>query len=109
MGSPHAASWLSGVPSPGLNLHLESAEFQTAIKWWLGIDLFRGEKCPFCHTLSLDPLGHHALTCRYNGDVVSRHNRVWDVFFFSLVGKLVLVAKWKLEVVWDVMPDVKAS
>ena len=83
VASPHAASWLSVVPSPGLNLHLESAEFQTAINWWLGIDLFSGEKCPCCLTLSLDPLGHHALTCRYNGDVVSRHNRVRDSFFES--------------------------
>ena len=71
------------MPSPGLNLHLESAEFQTAIKWWLGIDLFSGEKCPCCLTLSLDPLGHHALTCRHNGAVVSRRNRVWGVFFES--------------------------
>ena len=69
------------------NLHLESAEFQTAIKWWLGIDLFSGKKCPCCLTLSLDPLGHHALTCRHNGDVVSRHNRVRDVYL-SLVGRL---------------------
>eukprot|EP00731_Ephydatia_muelleri_P004035 Em0002g211a len=30
-----------------------------------------------------DPLDHHALTCRHNGDVVSRHNRVRDVFFES--------------------------
>ena len=27
------------------------------------------------------------------------------MFFFSLVGRLVLVAKWKMEVVWDMMPD----
>ena len=98
VASPHAALWLSAVSSPGLNLHLESAEFQTAIKWWLGLDLFSGEKCLCCLTLSLDPLGHHALTCQYNGDVVSRHNRVRDVFF-SLVGRLVLSAKWRLEVV----------
>ena len=81
VASPHAASWLFVVPSPGLNLHLESAEFQTAMKWWLGIDQFSGEKCPCCHTLSLDPLGHDALTCRYNGDAVSRHNRLQDAFF----------------------------
>ena len=31
-----AASWLSVIPSPGYNLHLDKAEFQTAIKWWLG-------------------------------------------------------------------------
>ena len=26
-----AASWLSVIPSPGLNLHLDKAEFQTAL------------------------------------------------------------------------------
>ena len=29
---------------------------------------------------SLDPLGHHALTCKHGGDVVIRHNRFRDVF-----------------------------
>ena len=47
---------------------------------------------PHCLTLSLDLFGHHALTCRYNGDVVSIHNRLRDALF-NLVGKLVLVAK----------------
>ena len=68
-----AASWLSVIPSPGLNLHLDTAEFQTALKWWLGINMFGGSRCPSCSTQSLDPLGHHTLTCRYNGDVVARH------------------------------------
>ena len=78
-----AASWLSVIPSPGLNLHLDTAEFQTALKWWLGIDMFGGSRCPSCSTQSLDPLGHHALTCRYNGDVVSRHNQLRNTFFES--------------------------
>ena len=76
-----AASWLSVIPSPGLNLHLDTAEFQTALKWWLGIDMFGGSMCPSCSTQSLDPLGHHTLTCRYNGDVVSRHNQLRNTFF----------------------------
>ena len=78
-----AASWLSVIPSPGLNLHLDTAEFQTALKWWLGIDMFGGSRCPSCSTQSLDPLGHYALTCRYNGDVVSRHNQLRNTFFES--------------------------
>ena len=53
-----AASWLSVIPSPGLNLHLDTAEFQTALKWWLGIDMFGGSRCSSCSTQSLDPLGH---------------------------------------------------
>ena len=78
-----AASWLSVIPSPGLNLHLDKAEFQSALKWWLGIDMFGGSRCPSCSTPSLDPLGHHALTCRYYRDVVSRHNQLRNTFFES--------------------------
>ena len=38
---------------------------------------------PIFPTHSLDPLGHHALTCKYNGDVVSRQNRLRDALFES--------------------------
>eukprot|EP00731_Ephydatia_muelleri_P005419 Em0002g1595a len=62
-----------------LNLHLEPAEFQAAIQWWLGIGVAHGSMCPHCPH-SLDPLGHHALTCKHGGDVVNRHNRLRDVF-----------------------------
>ena len=72
-----AASWLSVIPSPGLNLHHDTAEFQTTLKWWLGIDMFGDSRCPSHSTQSLDPLGHHALTCRYNGAVVTRHNQLF--------------------------------
>ena len=27
----------------------------------------------------IDHLGHHAVTCKYGGDVVSRHNRIRDI------------------------------
>ena len=33
-----------------------------------------------CPDVALDPLGHHAATCRRGGDVVIRHNRLRDVF-----------------------------
>ena len=36
--------------------------------------------CPFCQDVALDPLGHHAVTCRHGGDVVIRHNHLRDVF-----------------------------
>ena len=61
-----AASWLSVIPSPCLNLHLDKAEFQTAIKWWLSIDVFGGSMCPSCTIQLLDPLDHHALTCSFH-------------------------------------------
>ena len=84
--SPHASAWLQVVPAPGLNLHLDPSEFQAGIKWWLGTDSSQsqGANCPFCSSqYCLDPLGHHALTCKYRGDVVSRHNRLRDVFLES--------------------------
>ena len=30
--------------------------------------------------MALDPLGQHSVTCRRGGDVVTRHNHLWDVF-----------------------------
>ena len=77
--APHSASWLSVVPSAALGLHLEPNEFLVALKWWLGHDLSRGSLCPLCPDTALDPLGHHAVTCRRGGDVVMRHNRLLDV------------------------------
>ena len=34
--------------------------------------------CPFCLDTALDPLGHHAVTCRHGRDVVIRHNHLRD-------------------------------
>ncbi|KAL5515136.1 hypothetical protein EMCRGX_G000261 [Ephydatia muelleri] len=72
----------SETPIPigrSLNLHLEPNEFQVAIKWWLGMDVSFGSCCPYCPNHRLDPLGHHALTCKHGGDVVLRHNSLRDV------------------------------
>ena len=79
VSSCQAASWLSVIPSVGLNLPLEPDEFQTALKWWQGIDTSLGSCCPHCPDHQLDPLGHHAVTCKGGGDVVLHHNSLWDV------------------------------
>ena len=60
-------------------MHLESAEFQMAIRWWLGLKTSDASPCPFCPDLVLDPLGHHATSCRHGGDVVIRHNHLRDI------------------------------
>eukprot|EP00731_Ephydatia_muelleri_P024115 Em0016g386a len=39
-----------------------------------------GSLCPLCPDTALDPLGHHAATCRHGSDVVARHNRLRDIF-----------------------------
>ena len=80
VSSCHASSWLAVIPSQGLNLHLEPDEFQVALKWWLGMDTSSQLRCPYCPDHQLDPLGHHALTCKGGGDVVLRHNSLRDVF-----------------------------
>ena len=44
------------------------------------IDTSGGSLCPHCPDIALDPLGHHAASCRHGGDVVARHNHVRDIF-----------------------------
>ena len=61
-----------------LGHHLHPAECQTAIKWWLGLNTSGGSLCPFCSGIALDPLGHHAISCRHGGFVVLRHNHLRD-------------------------------
>eukprot|EP00731_Ephydatia_muelleri_P000102 Em0001g102a len=77
--SPHASSWLMVIPSEGQGLHLDPPVFQTALKWWLGLDTAEGSVCALCPDKMLDPLGHHATTCKRGGDVIFRHNRLRDI------------------------------
>ena len=75
--SPHAAAWISVIPSIGQGLHLLPNEFQVAVQWWLGINPSSSQDgtqlvCPFCPSKSLDTLGHHCVTCRCGGDVMTR-------------------------------------
>ncbi|KAL5505861.1 hypothetical protein EMCRGX_G007398 [Ephydatia muelleri] len=77
--SPHASSWLTVTPSEGQGLHLDPPVFQTALKWWLGLDTAEGSICALCPDKMLDPLGHHATTCKRGGDVVFRHNKLRDI------------------------------
>ena len=77
-------SWLSVIPSTSLALHLDPIEFRVAVKWWLGIDTSQGSQCAFRPAYSLDPLGHHALTCNCGGDVISHHNALRDMHVSTL-------------------------
>ena len=67
------------IPSEGQGLHLDPPVFQTALKWWLGLDTAEGSICALCPDKMLDPLGHHATTCKRGGDVVFRHNKLRDI------------------------------
>ena len=60
-------------------MHLDSSEFYTAVKWWLGMNSTARSSCPFCPDIALDPLGHLAISCRHGGDVVIRHNHLRNI------------------------------
>ncbi|KAL5510755.1 hypothetical protein EMCRGX_G006356 [Ephydatia muelleri] len=45
----------------------------------LGLDLSYGSCFPLCPDIALDPLGHHAVTCKRGDDVVSCHNKLRDI------------------------------
>ena len=66
-------------------LHLGPSVFQVAIKWWLGLDTFNGSQCALCPNIALDPLGHHAPTCKKEGvvHVVTRHNHLRNVYMLA--------------------------
>ena len=66
-------------PCERQGLHLEPSQFQVAVKWWLGLDTSGDAQCALCPEKSLDPLGHHATTCKRGGDVVYHHNRLRDI------------------------------
>ena len=51
--APHAGSWISAIPSTGLALHLEPAECQVALRWWLGYHTSGGSLCPLCPNIVL--------------------------------------------------------
>ena len=62
-----------------MGLHLRLSEFHVAIKWWLGIPVAQGQSCSQCKA-ALDACGHHALCCKLGVAVVSRHNRLRDIY-----------------------------
>ena len=41
-----------------------------ALGWWLYLDTSGSSLCSLCPNIILDPLGHHAASCRCSGDVV---------------------------------------
>ena len=78
---PHAGDRLNGVPSDVLGLHMQDKEFNSCLKYWLGIPLHSAPHlCPACRT-SADEYGDHQVGCGGNGDRITRHNAVRDVIF----------------------------
>ena len=80
-GLPHAGDWLNVVPSSPLGLHIHDKEFRSCLCYWLGVPLHSSSyPCPECGGIA-DTFGDHQVGCGRNGDRISRHNAVRDVFF----------------------------
>ena len=80
---PHAGDWLDALPSPSLNLQLDSRSFGAALGYRLGIPLLSAGDCraPTCSSPQ-DEFGDHALHCRDDhGLKGGRHDRIRDVIF----------------------------
>ncbi|KAL5499538.1 hypothetical protein EMCRGX_G010973 [Ephydatia muelleri] len=59
---------------------MATSEMQRGIKWWLGLPLTPElGVCAYCPDKALD--AHHAVTCKFGGDVVERHNAMRNAIF----------------------------
>eukprot|EP00731_Ephydatia_muelleri_P004034 Em0002g210a len=74
---PYASLWLSVLPSLGLGLQLDPAEFQIAVMWWLGMNSSIQISEPI---LPQYHFGSSWTSCRHRGDVVIRHNHLRNIF-----------------------------
>ena len=82
-----AGDWLNALPSKPLGLHLRRTEFITAIRYRLGLPVFRVQgECPMpaCHVVN-DIMGDHAISCAVGGERISKHNHVRDAIFKAAV------------------------
>ena len=82
-----AGDWLTALPSKTLGLHLRKTEFITAIRYRLGLPIFRTQgECPMpvCHANN-DVMGDHAISCAIGGERISKHNHVRDAIFKAAV------------------------
>ena len=80
---PHAGAFLDAIPSPSLNLHLDSRIFGKALSYRLGLPLMPSIPCPSdkCDK-QLDDKGDHAMHCRDDHGIRGgRHDRIRDQVF----------------------------
>jgi hypothetical protein len=85
VGREGAGDWLTSLPSQALGLHLRAGEFMFAMKYRLGMAVFRREgECPAPRCMGIcDKYGDHAISCAIGGERNSRHNYLRDVVFQS--------------------------
>ncbi|KAL5494359.1 hypothetical protein EMCRGX_G015676 [Ephydatia muelleri] len=75
-----SSSTLASNSTSRLGFDLAPNEMQWSIKWWLGLPLTpEVGVCAYCPDKALD--AHHAVTCKFGGDVVARHNTLRDAIY----------------------------
>ena len=80
---PHAGDWLDVIPSPALNLNLNTRSFAAAVCYRLGLPVTTPKPChaSSCGQLQ-DELGDHAMHCNSDhGMRGGRHDRLRDKVF----------------------------
>jgi hypothetical protein len=76
---PHAAAWLTVLPSHDAGFAYTHKEYRTLIRWWLGLPVYEDAKpCRQCGSPN-DVDGYHALTCRCWGGRIYRHHALANV------------------------------
>ena len=81
----HAGDWLNTVPTKALGLHLRPREFITAVKYWLGVQVYEEEgTCPSgdC-TLESNKFGDHAVICSFGGERTARHDQLRNALYMT--------------------------
>ena len=84
-GGKHTYAWLQAIPHPNLGLSMSSSEFSIALRYWLGIPLFRGSHLQSCTCRSpLDQHGDHLLGCGQGPLRIRRHDALCNIVYHAL-------------------------
>jgi hypothetical protein len=76
---PHASAWLTVLPNPDAGFAYSPKEYTTLVRWWLGLEVYDDARpCRLCGNAN-DREGYHALTCRWGGGRIHRHNALANV------------------------------
>ena len=76
----HTHAWLQAIPQPNLGLSMTSSEFSIALRYWLGIPLFRSSHLQSCTCRSpLDQHGDHLLGCSQGPLRIRRHDALCNI------------------------------
>ena len=72
----HCGDWLTARPDPNLHLKLNNRQFAAAIRYRLGLPMYK--ECQRCYSCGgiLDTQGDHAMHCKKEGYLVGRHNGI---------------------------------